>query len=201
MTTAKPKQISQKPLSNQPETMEGEILEPASSGLPEFDEIDTSLYGSEVEVTTDEPKPDLDENGKPIPRLMTPEEFYVFFRSFFKIGAGIPKKFPPFPLMSMPIQPDEEEAARECSDTLYEICLETPWLQALVKPQSKWALRLMAIGYFGMIKIQVIREEISSRVPKPIEGENNVREETVSTAKPTPEDQTIDLPDFLSRNA
>lgn len=157
----------------------------ASLDQPDFEAIEADLNG-EIIVEGELPESQ--------PGLLSRDQFFAAFKSIFAIGGAVP--VPPFPLKSMPIQPHEEDAAREASNAIYDIALESPWLRFLIEPSSVWMQRLIVISTFGGLKLMAIRDEIRAKSAKEINPKQS-KEKSEPVEKPTPENQPIDLPDFL----
>ena len=138
---------------------------------PEPTETTTSSTGSSEAdashldgIDTGEPEV-LDGAGEGAPAspvVLSRDDFYGLFRVMFQVpnmlrGVG------PLPLNALPIQPHEEEAARQASDAIYDIAEETPALRWLIEPQSKWVQRAIPIAAFAQIKFAAIRTELIAR--------------------------------------
>ena len=94
--------------------------------------------------------------------VVSPDAFFAGVRGFFGSPNVILIRKGVEPLKSLVIEPDDQ-AARQASDCLYEICLETPWLNFLVNPESKWAARVFIIGGFSFSRFQMVQAEIHER--------------------------------------
>ncbi len=119
------------------------------------------LHISGIEIPADPfPAPDLDgppdaARGDAIPQelggkeLVSPDQFFVGFRQL--IGApNVLRMLQKRPqLAALQIDPGDQ-AAREASDALYEICLEVSWLRWMITYEGKWVKRAIAIGGFGV---------------------------------------------------
>ncbi|MBX3487861.1 hypothetical protein [Parvibaculum sp.] len=105
---------------------------------------------------------ELGQPGAAVPGgLIDREMFWMNFRGLFALGGVV--SLPPFPLESLPIRPEEEQAARAASDSLYDIALETPFLQWLLSPESEWAKRIITILAFVGPKAMAVKAEIVAK--------------------------------------
>lgn len=140
---------------------------PASSGEPDWGGIQASIDSQfePIEIPMDTAETGVPAGGLTADGLLTKDQFYLGFKGMFDVCGVIPIE--PFPLKSMTIKPDEEEQARACSDAIYEIAEESPWLRFLLEPQGKWVPRLMAIGMFTGGKIVAVRTEIAGKLEPP----------------------------------
>ncbi|MFN3933608.1 MAG: hypothetical protein ACK4KX_03125 [Parvibaculum sp.] len=100
--------------------------------------------------------------------LIPKDAFFGLFQVCFHAPNLFP--LPPFPLESLPIKPDEMEAARAASDAIYDIAAESEYLRWLVEPGSVWMQRAFAILPFVAVKAAAIRAEIAARKPEPVAG-------------------------------
>lgn len=100
-------------------------------------------------------------NAAPAETLIGKEEFFSTFSGLFMIGY-LPKPFP-LPLVSLPIKPEEMDAARRASDALYDIILEVHFLRWILSPQGEWAGRIIAIGTFAVPKAMAVMAEIRAK--------------------------------------
>ncbi|MDO8840428.1 MAG: hypothetical protein Q7V31_16060 [Parvibaculum sp.] len=97
--------------------------------------------------------------------LIPKDDFFAMFQLCFHAPNLVPVS--PFPLESLPIKPDEMQAARAASDAIYDIASETAYLRWLVEPGSLWMQRALAILPFVGVKLWAIRAELASRKPAP----------------------------------
>ncbi|MCW5728146.1 hypothetical protein [Parvibaculum sp.] len=98
--------------------------------------------------------------------LISKEDFFGIFQVCFQVPNLMP--IPPFPLESLPIKPEERDAARAASDAIYDIAAETAYLRWLVEPGSIWMQRALAIGPFVAVKFAAMRAEIAARHAKDV---------------------------------
>lgn len=111
--------------------------------------------------------------------LISKDDFFGLFQVCFHAPNLVP--IPPFPLESLPIKPDEMQAARSASDAIYDIASETAYLRWLVEPGSLWMQRAFAILPFVGVKLFAVKAELASRhaakvpeherAPEPAQGE------------------------------
>ena len=97
---------------------------------------------------------------------------------------------PPFPLESLPIKPEEREAARAASDAIYDIAAETAYLRWLVEPGSIWMQRALAIGPFVAVKFAAMRAEIAARHAKDVSPRTAAPEPEAEADEPEPGEKT-----------
>lgn len=128
-------------------------------------ESGAAAYAAEVEAAAD---------------LIPKDAFFGMFQVCFHAPNLMP--LPPFPLESLPIKPDEMEAARAASDAIYDIAAESEYLRWLVEPGSVWMQRALAILPFVAVKAAAIRAEIAARKPEPMAG--TVPEATAQASPP-----------------
>lgn len=135
------------------------------------DDLDTShLEALEAEIVAEERSGD-DAEGvtatgeRAAAGLITRDDFFAMFQVCFHVPNVMP--FPPFPLESLPLKPDEMQPARSASDAIYEIAAETAYLRWLVEPGSIWMQRALAIGPFVAVKAMAIRAELAARSDPP----------------------------------
>lgn len=93
--------------------------------------------------------------------LIPKDAFFGMFQVCFHAPNLVP--VPPFPLESLPIKPDEMDAARAASDAIYDIAAESEYLRWLVEPGSVWMQRALAILPFVAVKAAAVRAEIAAR--------------------------------------
>lgn len=138
------------------------VEEATSSPISEGDD-DPGAHVDGIDFGADDIGQDeLGQPGAAVPGgLIDREMFWMNFRGLFALGGVV--SLPPFPLESLPIRPDEEQAARAASDSLYDIALETPFLQWLLSPESEWAKRIITILAFVGPKAMAVKAEIVAK--------------------------------------
>lgn len=125
----------------------------ATFSISDIDRIDA---GEETASSAD---------GPAGPARLSKDDFFSAFKMMFAVPNMVP--VPPLPLKSLPIRPDEMDAARAASDAVYEIACETPYLSWLVEPGSEWMQRAMVIGTFSFGKLMAIKLELDARRRSP----------------------------------
>lgn len=93
--------------------------------------------------------------------LISKDDFFRLFQVCFHAPNLVP--IPPFPLESLPIQPDEMQAARSASDAIYDIASKTAYLRWLVEPGSLWMQSAFAILPFVGVKLFAVKAELAAR--------------------------------------
>lgn len=149
-------------MQNEPET---------ASDTRTTDDLDTShLEALEAEITAeergdDEPDGDATTRGRSAAGVISKDDFFGMFQVCFHVPNVMP--FPPFPLESLPLKPEEIEPARAASDAIYDIAAESTYLRWLIEPGSIWMQRALAIGPFVAVKAMAIRAELAARHDAP----------------------------------
>jgi len=88
------------------------------------------------------------------------------------------------PLQTLMIA-DDNLAARRASDAIYDICLETPWLNFFLAEDSKWAERALAIGAFFVPLVSAAGLELKMR-NRPAPPAKTDQAETDQAERPKP---------------
>ncbi|MDG1286385.1 MAG: hypothetical protein P8P30_02345 [Rickettsiales bacterium] len=104
--------------------------------------------------------------------VLSADEFYNgVFSPLHTVPAALLK------LESLPIRQSEEPAARNASDALYDIALETPLFRFLIEPSNLWVQRAVAIGAYAIPKSRAVMFEIKARKAQAAEVEENDKTE------------------------
>lgn len=106
--------------------------------------------------------------SEPNQNLMSQDAFYGFFEGFFAVGYMVN-------IQSLPIQENEQVAARAASDALYKIIQKHESLHWLLAPGNEMVEAYFALGSFALLKVGVVRMELRAKkqarlmadVPKP----------------------------------
>lgn len=157
--------------ASQPTTTQPEPEAEPVSATPTSDDLDTShLEALEAEIAAEERGgADADDamatGDVAAAGLISKDDFFSMMQVCFAVPNVMP--FPPFPLESLPIKPEEQQAARAASDAIYEIAAESAYLRWLVEPGSVWMQRALAIGPFVAMKAMAIRAELAARNETP----------------------------------
>lgn len=119
-------------------------------------EDDGFSIGNENPIGNEAP---IEESG-----ILSQDEFYHgLFAPLHDIPAALLK------LQSLPIQPEETQSARQASDAIYDIALETPMFRFLIEPSNIWMQRAVAIGAYAIPKGRAVMFELRARHAKPAE--------------------------------
>lgn len=94
------------------------------------------------------------------------DAFFEMFRGLIAAPNAVLAMRGGAPLATLNIAP-EDAAARQASDTLYEICEETPALRFLIDPQNKTLQRVFILGAFFVPLISTATAELKSRKAPP----------------------------------
>ncbi|WP_417842181.1 hypothetical protein [Terasakiella sp.] len=119
-----------------------------------------------------------DESGE----FISQDAFFAAFCTAFNIGACLPPYF-----TSLKIDDSEMDQARGASDALYDICLETPAMQFLIKPGGVWFQRVAAISAFALPKAMGVVSEVRAKRAKPVKqspGQNEKSENRKQNPEP-----------------
>jgi hypothetical protein len=87
-------------------------------------------------------------------------------------------------LKAVPSNPTTPGAAK----AIYETCREVPWLNWLVRPESKWMQRSMAVGAFAVPLALSCKMELKARAAKPV---NQPQASAAPAKEPPPKDGAV----------
>ncbi len=129
-----------------------------SSDTDHFDDVLAGLPPEAGAYVADEAESAAPPEPETPPGCVSKDQFFTAFRALFAAPNIIIRP----PLQSLAIDPTDAEA-RAASDALYDTCVDVPWLQWLIRPESKWAERAAVVAIFAFGKYQAIRAEIAAR--------------------------------------
>lgn len=128
--------------------------------------------------------------------LVSPDQFFVGFRQLIGAPNVLRMLQKRQQLASLQIDPGDQ-AAREASDALYEICLEVSWLRWMITYEGKWVKRAIAIGGFGvglagsvMVELNAERQASRQAGPEKPAGETSTAD-APKPAEPVPVDGAV----------
>ena len=124
-----------------------------------------------------------DESGE----FISQDAFFLAFCQAFNIAACIPPYF-----TSLKIEDEETAQARGASDALYDICLETPAMQFLIKPGGVWFQRVAAISAFALPKAMGIKAEMKAKRAKPVRSPARQMTDEEDLAEQKKHDRDVD---------
>jgi hypothetical protein len=101
---------------------------------------------------------DQAEGGQAQKVYLSPEQFFELFR----VTIGAPNWLVKPPLKSLEI-PADDQAAREASKAIYEICWDVPWLRWILEPGTEWGKRALVIAAFLGGLAMNLRAELEAR--------------------------------------
>ncbi|PCJ90945.1 MAG: hypothetical protein COA52_09690 [Hyphomicrobiales bacterium] len=143
------------------------------------------------------------------PGMLTRDEFYDRVENMLSIPNAFPVK--PFPIKALPIAAEEEISARKACNAIYNIAAEEhSVIGFMIEPGSKWFDNLLPIAAFFGFKLRMVAMELKSRIDEDRKA-NKAKEinpqkkpaktESEASERPTPDNQPIDIPDFLAQGA
>lgn len=124
---------------------------------------------------------DFKETNEPA-GLLSREQFYQSLRAVMNLTGSIT------PYSGLAIKEDQEAAAKEASNDIYDTALDLGWYW-LLSPGGKWFKRLTTISFFIGMKASDVSKDL-----KPNEEEEEEKSEDVSQRQSKEKPKNDDLP-------